>query len=220
MNFDQHLSRRTALILGLTTATAALASTPALAQAVPDPIDTIDMDALLSENALPEIVQGSEDAPVTIVEYASMTCGFCARFHTQTYPTIKEKYIDTGQVRFVSREFPLDPRAAAAFMLARCAPNDSYFAMIDVLYKQQNAWARAENARAPLENIAKLAGFTQESFEACLTDQKLLDDVNKVRVRASEEFGVRSTPTFFINGDMYSGALTVDQMSAIIDSKL
>ncbi|MEL6921385.1 MAG: thioredoxin domain-containing protein, partial [Pseudomonadota bacterium] len=106
------LSRRAALGLGASVAAvAALSPSLAWAQAAPDPVGSVDMDVLLAENALPEKVQGSEDAPVTIVEYASMTCGFCARFHTQTLPTIKEKYVDTGQVRFVSREFPLDPRA-------------------------------------------------------------------------------------------------------------
>ncbi|MEN0001182.1 MAG: DsbA family protein [Pseudomonadota bacterium] len=213
-------SRRSALKLGAAAASLALLPSTARAQSVPRPSGTYDMEELLAESALPDKIKGDENAPVTVIEYASMTCGFCARFHNETWPAIKEKYVDTGQVRFIVREFPLDPRAAAAAMLARCAPNDSYFAMVDVLFEQQGTWARAENARAPLENIAKLAGFTQESFEACLTDQKLLDDVNTVRVRGAEEFGVSSTPTFFINGEKYTGALSVDAMSAIIDSKL
>ncbi|WP_306120200.1 MULTISPECIES: DsbA family protein [unclassified Roseitalea] len=190
------------------------------AQSVPQPEGEVDMDELLEPGPLPEMAKGDADAPVTIVEYASMTCGHCATFHNQTWPAIREKYVDTGKARLIMREFPFDPRAAAAFMLARCAPNDAYFPMIDVLFEQQSTWARAENARAPLENIAKLAGFTQESFEACLTDQQLLDDVNAIRVRAAEEFGVNATPTFFINGQKYTGALSVDQMSAIIDSML
>ncbi len=117
------------------------------------------------------------------------------------------------------REFPFDPRAEAGFMLARCA-DDKYFAMVDVLFKQQQAWAGVENARAALLQISRLAGFSQESFEACLTDQKLLDDVRAVRARGASEFGVDATPTFFINGNKYSGALTVAEMSAIIDSML
>jgi protein-disulfide isomerase len=125
-------------------------------------------------------------------------------------------------VRFILREFPFDPRAAAAFMLARCAPEGKYFA--DGRCAVQAAGclgASPKNARAPLENIAKLAGFTQESFEACLTNQKLLDDINAVRERgAASEFGVDATPTFFINGKKYSGALTVEQMSAIFDDLL
>lgn len=208
-------------MVALAAGLSAMAVAPvALAQGAPAPEGEIDMAVLLADNALPDMVLGEENAPVTIVEYASMTCGHCANFHINTLPVIKEKYIETGKVRLILREFPFDPRSAAAFMLARCAPNGAYFPMVEVLFKQQPTWVQAENARAPLENIAKLAGFTQESFAACLTDQKLLDDVNKVRVRASEEFGVNATPTFFINGKKYPGALTIEQMSAIIDPLL
>ena len=192
---------------------------PASSGAAPASDGSVDMAALLEEGALPEKALGEADAAVTIVEYASMTCPHCASFHEQTLPAIKEKYIDTGKARLIFREFPFDPRAEAGFMLARCADNN-YFAMVDVLFKQQRSWAGVEDARSALLQIAKLAGFSQESFEACLTDQKLLDDVRAVRARGASDFGVEATPTFFINGGKYSGALTVDQMSAIIDSHL
>jgi protein-disulfide isomerase len=215
------LTRRTAMLATATTALAAAASPHfAFAQDAPEPAGTVDMEKLLEPGALEEIFLGADDAPITVVEYASMTCGHCANFHINTWPTIEKNYVETGKVRFILREFPFDPRAAAAFMLARCAPGGKYFPMVDVLFKQQDVWARAENARQPLENIAKLAGFTQESFQACLTDQKLLDDINTVRERGSSEFGVNATPTFFINGKKYSGALTVEQMSAIFDALL
>ena len=215
------MSLRSALatLAGAPVAFAALQGA-AFAQSAPRPEGQVDMDRLMEPGPLPEMVKGDPDAPVTIIEYASMTCGHCANFHNNTWPTLEEKYVDTGQARLIVREFPFDPRAAAAFMLARCAPNDGYFPMIDVLFQQQNVWARAQNARTALENIAKLAGFTQESFEACLTDQKLLDDVNAIRTRGAEEFGVNATPTFFINGNKYTGALSVEQMSAIIDEFL
>lgn len=218
---SRYLSRRSALavLAGAPVAFAALHGT-ALAQSAPQVEGQVDMDKLMEPGPLPEMIKGDPDAPVTIVEYASMTCGHCASFHNNTWPALEEKYVETGQVRLIVREFPFDPRAAAAFMLARCAPNDGYFPMVDVLFQQQNVWARAQNARTALENIAKLAGFTQESFEACLTDQKLLDDVNAIRTRGAEEFGVNATPTFFINGNKYTGALTVEQMSAIIDGFL
>lgn len=217
----RYLSRRSALVAlaGAPAALTALNST-VFAQSAPRAEGRVDMQALLEPGPLPEMVKGDPDAPVTIIEYASMTCGHCASFHNNTWPALEEKYVDTGQARLIVREFPFDPRAAAAFMLARCAPNDGYFPMIDVLFQQQSVWARAQNARTALENIAKLAGFTQESFEACLTDQKLLDDVNAIRTRGAEEFGVNATPTFFINGDKYTGALTLEQMSAIIDGFL
>lgn len=218
---SRYLSRRSALAVfaGAPVAVAALHGT-ALAQSAPQAEGQVDMDKLMEPGPLPEMIKGDPDAPVTIIEYASMTCGHCASFHNNTWPALEEKYVETGQARLIVREFPFDPRAAAAFMLARCAPNDGYFPMIDVLFQQQDVWARAQNARTALENIAKLAGFTQESFEACLTDQKLLDDVNAIRTRGAEEFGVNATPTFFINGNKYTGALTVEQMSAIIDEFL
>jgi protein-disulfide isomerase len=166
------------------------------------------------------MILGKPEAPVTIVEYASMTCPHCAHFATTTLPVIKEKYIDTGKAKLILREFPFDPRAAAAFMLARCAPEERYYPLVEVLFKQQEQWAGAANAEEPLLQISKLAGFTQESFKACLTNQKLLDDVNAVRERGASEFGVNATPTFFINGTKYSGALSVDEMSAVIDGLL
>lgn len=196
------------------------ASNPTDAAAdAPEASGTVDMNTLLEPGALPDETLGSEDAPVTIVEYASMTCGHCANFHDNTFPALKEKYIDTGKARFIMREFPFDPRAEAGFMLARCS-EDKYFPMVDVLFEQQGDWARAQDASGALLRIAKLAGFTQESFEACLTDQQLLDDVRSVRSRAAEDFGVDATPTFFINGKKYSGAMSIAQMSAIIDPLL
>jgi protein-disulfide isomerase len=185
----------------------------------PRPQGTVDMERLLEPGPLEDKVLGDADAPVTIVEYASMTCGHCGNFHNNTLPTIKERYIDTGQARLILREFPFDPRAEAGAMLARCA-EDNFFAMSDVLFKQQNSWVPVDNAREALLRLARLGGFTQESFEACLTDQALLDDVRSVRARAQNDFGVNSTPTFFINGNKYAGALSVDEMSAIIDSML
>ncbi|MGH6760478.1 MAG: DsbA family protein [Phyllobacterium sp.] len=181
---------------------------------------TVDMAKLLEAGTLKDMSIGDASAPVTIVEYASMTCSHCAHFHTTTLPEIKKKYIDTGKARLIFREFPFDPRAAAAFMLARCAPEDRYFPLVDVLFKQQQQWAGAANAEEPLLQISKLAGFTQESFKACLTNQQLLNDVNAVRERGANEFGIDATPTFFINGTKYAGALSVDEMSAIIDGLL
>ena len=198
-------------------ATPAPATPPAAS--LPTPSGKVDMAKLLAEGALPEKTIGNADAPVTIVEYASLTCGHCANFHAETLPAIKEKYIDTGKARMVFREFPFDPRAEAGFMLARCA-DDKYFAMVDVLFKQQRNWAPVDNAREALLQIARLAGFSQEQFEACLTDQKLLEDVRAVRTRGANDFGIDATPTFFINGNKYSGAMKVAEMSAVIDSLL
>lgn len=189
------------------------------AASAPRPNGTVDMAKVLAEGSLPDKVLGDENAPVTIVEYASMTCIHCANFHRNTLPEIKTKYIDTGKAKLVFREFPFDPRAEAAFMLARCA-DDKYFPMVDALFQQLQNWAAVENARDALLQISRLAGFSQESFEACLTDQKLLDDLRAVRNHGAQDFKIDSTPTFFINGNVYKGALSVGDMSAIIDSML
>lgn len=202
----------------------------ALAQDVPESAGKVDMGKVLQNGPLPEMALGDEKAPVTIVEYMSMTCPHCANFHAKTFEAIKEKYIDTGKVRFILREFPFDPVATAAFMLARCNPGDpqklaepkEYFAMVSMLFKQQRAWAAPAdgNVRAALLQQSKLAGFTQESFNACLTNQKLLDDVNATMKRGADEFGINSTPTFLVNGNRYSGDMSVEAMSALIDSSL
>ena len=199
-------------------ATPAKPATPAAVQ-VPESQGNVDMAELLKPGALPDKQLGKDDAKVTIVEYASMTCPHCAHFAETTFPDLKKKYIDTGKARYILREFPFDPSAEAGFMLARCA-KDNYFPMVDVLFAQQANWVGVSNTKDALLQISKLAGFTQESFEACLTDQKLLDDVRSVQKRGASEFKVDSTPTFFINGKTYKGAMSIEEMSAIIDPLL
>jgi protein-disulfide isomerase len=154
---------------------------------------------------------GDEKAPVTIIEYASMTCPHCATFHEKTYPELKKRYIDTGKVRFIFREFPLDPLAAAGFMLARCAGPDKYFPLVETLFAKQREWV-VQKPLAPLLAIAKQAGFTQESFEQCLANQKVLDGIDNVRQRAVQKLNVSSTPTFFINGKIVRGAMTIEDI--------
>lgn len=190
---------------GLLAAGYTLSALPALAQSV-------DLDKLLEPGTLPEKVLGEEGAPLTIVEYASMTCGHCANFHKATYPHLKKEYIETGKARFIFREFPLDPVAAAAFMLARSVPDEKYFDVVDVMFAEQRNWAFSNDPYNSLLNFAKQIGFTQESFEKTLTDQALLDGINATRDRASSEFGVNSTPTFFFNGNKVSGAISVEQL--------
>lgn len=201
-------------------ATETQAAAPAAKAELPQAEGEVDVAKLMAPGPLPEMALGKPDAKVTIVEYMSMTCPHCARFHNETFEAIKTKYVDGGQVRFIVREFPFDPRAAAAFMLARCAPEGQYFPMVSMLFKQQEQWAAAQNGRDALLQMSKLAGFTQESFEACLTNQKLLDDVNAVMQKGAKDFGVNATPTFFINGKKYSGEMSVDTMSGLINSML
>lgn len=175
-----------------------------------------DLSTLMDPGPLGEHIIGDPEAPVTIIEYASMTCGHCRAFHVEVYPEIKEKYIDTGKANIYFREFPFDNAAVAAFMLAQCAGEDKYFAMIDILFEKQATWARG-NVVDELFKIAKLAGFTQESFTACLKNQELLDNVVSIQKKAAEDYGVNATPTFFIDGVKYSGNMPADEMSKIID---
>ncbi|HEY4193006.1 MAG TPA: thioredoxin domain-containing protein, partial [Mesorhizobium sp.] len=138
------------------------------AVAAPESSGSVDMAELLKPGALPEKSLGKDDAKVTVVEYASMTCPHCAHFAETTFPEMKTKYIDTGKVRYILREFPFEPRAEAGFMLARCA-GDNYFPMVDVLFKQQQNWVAVDNVKDALLQLSKLAGFTQDSFDKCLT---------------------------------------------------
>ena len=177
---------------------------------------------LMAPGALPDMVMGDAKAPVTVIEYASMTCPHCAHFTETTFPELKKRYIDTGRVRFIFREFPLDQLAAAAFMLARCAGETDpgkYFTLVDTMFRQQRVWA-VEKPLPPLLALAKQAGFTQASFEACLQNQKLLDGIEAVRTRATDKFKVQSTPSFFINGTLTAGALTIEDMAKQIDPLL
>jgi protein-disulfide isomerase len=187
--------------------------------ALPARAQTVNVADLMAPGPLPDRVLGSgaEKTPVTVVEYASMTCSHCARFHTTVYPDFKKKYIDTGKVRFILREFPLDPIAAGAFALARCLPEDKYYPMIEVLFEQQKNWAFVPDPPKALLAIAKQAGFTEQSFEACLTDQKLSQAIEDSARRANEKFGVSGTPTFFINGQMLRGEATLEALSKLID---
>ncbi len=188
---------------------------PAAAQA-PDPAD------LAEPGPLGEKAEGKPDAPVTIIEYASMTCGHCAHFAAETYPKLKSDYIDAGKVRFILREFPLDPLAAAGFMIARCAADNAkddakFFDVVELLFREQKQWAYPDKPVEGLQNLTKQIGFTQQSFEACLTNQEMLDGINATRQRAAEKFGVNSTPTFFINGKIQRGAMSFEDLKKILD---
>jgi protein-disulfide isomerase len=205
-----------------------LGITDAFAQTVPDSDGDVDMEEALKPGNLPEMKLGKDDAPVKIIEYMSMTCPHCATFHNATFDAIKTKYVDSGRVQFIVREFPFDPVATAAFMLARSQPQnptepatpEQYFAMISMLFKQQRTWAAPadRDVRGALLQTVRVAGYSQQTFEACLTNQTLLDEINNVVKRGADEFGINSTPTFLVNGKKYSGAMSVESMSALIDS--
>lgn len=163
--------------------------------------------------SLPDMALGPANSPVTITEYASMTCPHCAAFNEKVFPKIKSEYIDTGKVRYVFREFPLDIKAAAGSMLARCIAKDDsgkYFAVIDMLFKQQGDWVM-KNTTETLTRIGKQAGLSQQAVEDCLKDQALLDKIAADQKYAAEVLKVDSTPTFFINGDKIKGEASFEE---------
>jgi protein-disulfide isomerase len=163
--------------------------------------------------SLPDMALGPANALVTITEYASMTCPHCAAFNEAVFPKIKSEYVDTGKVRYVFREFPLDIKAAAGSMLARCIAKDDagkYFAVIDMLFRQQNDWVM-KNTTETLTRIGKQAGLSQQAVEDCLKDQALLDKIAADQKYASEVLKVNSTPTFFINGDVIRGEASFEE---------
>jgi protein-disulfide isomerase len=170
----------------------------------------VPMAELMQAGPLGDHVLGNPNAPVTVIEYASLTCPHCAHFHETTYPDLKKKYIDTGKVRFVFREFPLDQLALAGSLLARCAGKDKFFPMLEALFSQQKDWV-VQKPLQPLLAIAKQAGFTQQSFDACLENQQLIQGIEETRTRAAQKLNVSSTPTFFINGKIHRGAITMEE---------
>jgi len=149
-----------------------------------------------------------------------MTCSHCAAFHETTWPALKAKYVDTGKVKFILREFPLDPLAAAAFMLARCAGPDKRNAIVDLLYTQQSAWAFGDKPLEALAGLVKQAGVSQADFESCLKDQALYDQVNQTRARAAQAFKVSATPTFFVNGQEMNGELPLEAFDKVLEPLL
>jgi protein-disulfide isomerase len=170
--------------------------------------DSVPVAELMAAEVLPDLAIGSNNAPITIVEYASMTCGHCAAFYATTFPELKSKYIDTGKVRFILREFPLDPLAAAGSMLARCAGDDKRNAIVELLFAQQKYWLIPDKALEALASLLKQTGMSQKTFDACLEDRSLYDKIAKVHDRAAEKFGVSATPTFFINGKKQKGEMS------------
>ena len=164
-----------------------------------------------------ERILGKADAPVTIIEYASLTCPHCATFHAQTLPEIKKGWIDTGRARLVYRDFPLDGLALRAAALADCIEGDPYFAFLDALFRSQQRWARAQDPMGALAQIALLAGIDQQTFDACVSDNAKLDTILRERQEGESAFGVNSTPTVIVNGRKIEGALGVKQLGKILD---
>ncbi len=169
---------------------------------------------------LKEMTLGNKNAPIKVIEYASMTCPHCASFHNTTYKKLKEKYIDDGKVLFAFREFPLDQVAATVSVLARCAPEDKYFDVLDAFFKTQPAWRSGNNPLPGIVEIAKQVGFTQQSIEECLQNKDIIDGINVIRKHGAEVMKVQATPTFFINGKKIEGSISIERFDEEFSSYL
>ena len=177
----------------------------------------------LSEGAAAEPqeqILGDPDAPVTIIEYASLTCPHCAQFHNEVLPELKERYIAPGKVRLIYRDFPLDQVALAAAALAHCAGPGRYFSMLDVMFETQSNWARENDPIAALKRLGKLGGLTEERMQTCLDDEQLTDGILQTRLEGQNQYEIGSTPTFVIDGKAYSGSRDVEDFSELLDPLL
>ena len=184
----------------------------------------VQVEELMEAGPLPEKTLGSDQAPVTLVEYASLSCSHCADFHNNVFPGLKEKYIETGKVRYVLREFPLNDQAFAAAALARCVGDDKFFPFVDALYTTQQKWFCQDcDTEAELKNLWKQAGFGEDKFKQCLdgkTNKAQLDAILEIRKRGAEKFGVDSTPTFFVNGKKVAGVTSLEDLEKAMEPHL
>jgi len=171
---------------------------------------------LMTAGPLGDRTLGDPKAPNVVIEYGALTCPHCQRFATEVFPEFKKKYIDTGKVYFIFREFPLNQVDQVAIMLARCVPADRYFAVVDLLYQRQNDWAFVDKPQDALRGLLKQVGLSQDSFDACLKDQNVLNGVNWVKNNATDKLGVEATPTFFINGKKVEGEQTLAEIDKIL----
>ena len=176
--------------------------------------------AALANVALPDKVLGDADAGVTVIEYASPTCPHCAAFHNQVYPEFKAHYVDTGEVKYILRPFTRNVLDAVVFMLAEAAGEERYFDVVAAYFRTFEQWAGSERPRDAILEIAKQLGFTEESFEAALTNQDLFTAMETMREQALNEFNLEGTPTFYINGKQLTGGKTLEDLKAEIDPLL
>ena len=188
-------------------------TSPAIAQTPPKPAPGGGEALALKPD---DRILGKPDAPITIIEYASLTCPHCAHFEVDVLPKLKQKWIDTGKAKLVLRDFPLDALALAAATVARCVPAEKFYPLVDTFFAQQEQWAAAHEPRAALEKLAKLAGIGDKQFKTCTEDKKLEDQVVQSRLTAAQQLGVNSTPSFFVNGQKFEGAPTFEAFDQLL----
>ena len=175
-------------------------------------VDTIE--------ALKEKKIGTEEANIEIIEFASLTCGHCAKFHNEVFPKIKKEFIDTGKVSFIYQDFPLDKFALKASVIARCSGEKKFFSFLKVLYSKQKDWTRTEDPFRSLLKIAKLGGLKNDEIKVCVGNKSIEDGILKQRLNASKKFDIKATPTLYINGEKYDGDLTFEALKLKINTLL
>jgi protein-disulfide isomerase len=196
-------------------ALAVVVLSPERATAADTGANPADMQRLLTVGK-DERVLGNPNAPITIIEYASMTCPHCAHFADDVLPDLKKKWIDTGKVKLVLRDFPLDDEAVHASMIARCAPPDRFYAFVDTFFADQDKWVTASDYQTALTRLAILGGMSKPEVDKCLADNALENQILNSRLVAAKELGVNATPTFFVNGAKYTGEPTVEAFDKLI----
>ncbi|MEQ8318825.1 MAG: DsbA family protein [Rhodospirillales bacterium] len=173
-----------------------------------------------TEAAMTELVTGKADAPVEIIEYASLSCPACQHFHANVYPVIKKEYIDTGKVKFIFRDFPTNSPGLAAAMIARCAGPERHQGMVDIFFDTQQQWGRAENPLQALTMVARMAGLGPNDVDQCIRNADLMNGIQEIARKANKEMGVNATPTVFVAGEKVEHAMEVDKLKAAIDEAL
>ena len=172
------------------------------------------------QSMIAERVLGNKNAPVEVIEYASLTCPHCASFHNGPWPTLKKEYLDTGKIKLIYRDFPTDQLAVAASMIAKCAPKNRYFGIIELMFRTQDTWRRSSNPREALSNIGRLAGMSQATVEAYMSNQSIFDGVMKQRDEGQKLFNINSTPTLVVNGKKIEGGLSLKEIRQVFDQAL
>lgn len=213
-----HAAAKSAALSGSFIKRVSTDATQTAQSALPKPTRVLDGNQARSFKN--DYFMGKADAPITMIEYASLTCPHCAQFHNDVLPNVKKAFVETGKVRLIYRDFPLDGAALRASMLARCAGRDRYFGFLDVLFRGQANWARSPDPLKALSQLARLGGMPPKEIDACFQNRELQEEIVAQRLDASNRLQVRSTPTLIVNGNMYSGGLSFEQIKAVVESML
>ncbi len=187
-----------------------------IAPATPGKVEPPTQEELLRAGPLGDRALGNPNAPVTVIEYASLTCPHCRNYHANVFPKVKQAYIDTGKVRYIVREFPIGRSAGNAAIINRCAPPEKYFTLLDAFLARQAEWVSQDVRLDAIYGVAKSTGMSRETFDKCLANQAMIDGLNEVKQRG-RRYGVVGTPTFFVNGRKAQGAITFEEIKALIE---